>query len=363
MSRHFSKRTLPANVMQIVELELSLLQFAQGAGIPPVRSLIVRLVADDGLEGWGEAPSTWKPDELAGRTATLRASIVGRSVFDLEELLTLDVLQNSAVRCAVEMAAWDLIGQRAGMPLYHLFGGAYRRRVPVAIRLRARNPLQVAKQAAELAQQGYHAQILTGSGYLDNDLALLRAVREAIGDRAELRLDGSGRFDTEGARDLCAALEFESVAFLLDPLSVQPFHATAALARQTSVPLAVSRSITCPNDVLAVIRSGAASHVALRMPALGGLLSLRKTAAIAEAAGLKTLADSGPSVGIATAAMLQLAAALPVLDGCNECNYPQLQDDLLTERLELVDGMITVPQGPGLGISVDRAKLEQYQAQ
>ncbi len=362
MSRQFTKKTASTNAMQISELELSLASMPQAEGSESVRSLIVRLGTDDRVEGWGEAPSRWRADELPGRTAVLRASMLGRSAFDIEEILTLDALRAASVRCAVEMAVWDLIGQRADAPLCNLFGGCYRRRVPVAIRLRAENPVQAAKQAAELAQQGYHAQILTATGCLDNDLATLRAVREATGDRAELRLDGAERFDAEAARDLCAELEYHAVEFLLDPLNTRQLYATAALGRQTSVPLAVSRPITGPSDVLAVVRSAAACFVALKIPAMGGLLSLRKSAAVAEAAGLKTLAYSGPSLGIATAAMLQLAAALPVFDGCNECAYPQLHDDVLAERLELVDGMITVPQSPGLGVTVDRTKLEQYQS-
>jgi glucarate dehydratase len=59
--------------------------------------------------------------------------------------------------------------------------------------------------------------------------------------------------------------------------------------------------------------------------------------------------------------MLQLAASTPAFSSCNECAYHQLQDDLLTEPLEILDGMITVPQAPGLGVEVDRGKLERYQ--
>ncbi len=361
MSHPLSKKSAASAAMPLSELELSVVSVPQAEGPQAVRSLLVRLATDDGLEGWGEAATEWQSDELAGRGAALRAAILGRNAFDIEELLTLDVLQNAPVRCAVEMAAWDLIGRRANMPLCHLFGGCYRRRVPLAIRLHAGHPRRAAKLAAELAQQGFHAQVLTTSGRPEADLAVLRAVRQVVGDRAELRLDGAERFDMETSRDLCAELEFDAIEFLLDPLNTRQLHTAATLGRQTTVPLAVSRAISAPADVLAVVRSGAARFVVLRLPEMGGLLAVRKSAAVAEAAGLKTLACTGPSLGIATAAMLQLAAALPVLDGCNESEYPQLHDDILTERLELVDGMLTVPEAPGLGIAVDRGKLEQYQ--
>ncbi len=354
------KPVMPA--VQLAELELFLASIPLPEGLPASRSLLVRLVTDEGLEGWGEAPIRWRSEELAGRGAALRAAVLGRNASDIEELLLLDALKNASVRCAVEMASWDLIGRRAEMPLCHLFGGCYRRRVPLALRLRADQPREMAKLAAELAQQGFHSQVFEATGVPDADLAAIRAIREAVGDRAELRLDGAERFDMETARDLCAELEFDGVEFLLDPLNTRQLHAAAALGRQTTVPLGASRAIESPADVLAVVRSAAARFIVVRLPELGGLLAARKAADVAEAAGLKTLACGGPSLGIATAAMLQLAAALPVLDGCNECIYPQLHDDLLVERLELVDGMLTVPEAPGLGIAVDRAKLEQYQA-
>lgn len=362
MSRQLSKKSVAGTAMQLAELELSLVNVPQAGGSETIRSLLVRLATDDGLEGWGEAPGVGRSDEVAGRGAALRAAILGRNAFDVEELLAVDVLQDAPIRCAVEMAAWDLIGRRAGMPLCHLFGGCYRRRVPLAIRLDAGPVRRTAKLAAELAQQGFHAQVLTASGRPEADLASLRAARQTVGERAELRVDGAEQFDMDTARDLCAELEFEAIECLLDPLNTRQLHAAAALGRQTTVPLAVSRAISGPSDVLATVRSGAARFVILRLPEMGGLLTVRKSASVAEAAGLKTLVCTGPSLGVATAAMLQLAAALPVLDGCNESAYPQLHDDILTERLELVDGMLTVPQAPGLGVAVDRGKVEQYQA-
>jgi len=94
---------------------------------------------------------------------------------------------------------------------------------------------------------------------------------------------------------------------------------------------------------------------------VGGLAPSRKCAAIAQAGGIYASLGGGPSLGIRVAAMLQLAAATPAFSSCNECAYLQLQDDLFSEPLEIVDGMIAVPQGPGLGVEIDRGKIERYQ--
>jgi glucarate dehydratase len=94
---------------------------------------------------------------------------------------------------------------------------------------------------------------------------------------------------------------------------------------------------------------------------VGGIAPARRAAAIAQAAGVSASLGGGPSVGLAAAAMLQLAASTPAFSGCNECAYHQLQDDVLVHPLEIVDGMITAPRAPGLGVEVDRSKVERYQ--
>jgi len=94
---------------------------------------------------------------------------------------------------------------------------------------------------------------------------------------------------------------------------------------------------------------------------VGGLAAARKCAAIAQAAGLGACLTTGPSLGVGMAAMLQLAAATPAFSHCSQCAYHLMRDDLLVDPLELGDGMLTVPTGPGLGAQLDRGKLEQFQ--
>jgi L-alanine-DL-glutamate epimerase-like enolase superfamily enzyme len=347
--------------MKINELEFFLVQFHCEVEPGPVRWLLVRLATDAGAEGWGESRLAWRPESLAARRETLLPVLAGRSIFDIEEILGLDVLRDPPLRSAVEMACWDLIGRTLRQPLCNLLGGGYRRRIPLAVRLPAASPTRAAQLAREWAQQGFHSQILACSGRPGEDVQTVVAVREATGDRVELRLDGAEGYDLQTARDLCADLEYARLQFFLDPLAAATLHEVAALGRQTSVPLGVCRAIHEPADVLALVRSGAGRFAAFAMEHLGGLAAARKCAAVAEAAGVRASLCCGPSPGLAVAAMLHLAAATPALGGCNECSYHQLEDDLLREPLEIIDGMITLPQGPGLGVNVDRAKIERYQ--
>jgi L-alanine-DL-glutamate epimerase-like enolase superfamily enzyme len=347
--------------MTISDLEFYLVEIACYGRDAPLRSVLVRLATDSGLEGWGEGQLGWRASELAPRRDALLPVLAGRSVFDVEELLEQDALQPHPVRSAVEMACWDLVGKLTRQPLCHLFGGAYRQRIPVAVRLASAQGSQIAPLARELAEQGFHTQIIGSCGRPDRDLETLAAVREAAGERVEFRFDAQAGYDLETARELCAQIEPDALQFMLDPLESNELDQIASLRRQTSVRLGVWRAICEPADVLALVRCGAAPFVVVDLGLVGGIAPARRAAAIAQAAGVSASLGGGPSVGLAAAAMLQLAASTPAFSGCNECAYHQLQDDVLVHPLEIVDGMITAPRAPGLGVEVDRSKVERYQ--
>jgi L-Ala-D/L-Glu epimerase len=348
--------------MKIHDVELFLVAAAQTDSLAPTRSLLVRITTATGLEGWGESSLGWRISELSPRRDALLAVLAGRSVFDIQELHSIDALSPAPLRSAVEMAVWDLLARVLRQPLCNLLGGFYRRHVPVAIRLAGHPQKNVALISRELADHGSHTQTLACTGRPDEDVKNIKAIREMLGDRVELRLDGQGLFDMETARDLCASLDFEDVQFFLDPLNMPKLHAMASLARQTSVPLAAWRAIHTPADVLTAVRCNAATFVEIDLEQVGGIVPARACAAIAEAAGIIPMLGGQTSFGIASAAMLHLAAAIPAFATTNEIMTRQLRDSVLTDSLEVADGMMLVPQSHGLGVEVDRAKVEQHQA-
>ena len=155
--------------------------------------------SDDGREGWGETPWPPRPDERLPRRHSLLAALQGRSIFDVEELLELDALPSAAVRSAVEMAAWDLIGRTLKQPLCRLWGGEYRPMAPIAVRLPPAAGPRVAEVAWALAEQGYLTQVVAASGNADEDLRTLAAVRARVGTGVRLRFDGRAAFDSATA--------------------------------------------------------------------------------------------------------------------------------------------------------------------
>jgi len=186
-------------------------------------------------------------------------------------------------------------------------------------------------------------------------------VRESVGDHVQLRLDAGGHYDAPTARELCRGLEDQQIQFLTDPLQSPGLFAVAALGRQTHVPLAVWRGIGEPSDVLALVRCGNIPFVVVDLEQVGGLVPARNCAAVAHAGGLSAVLASGPSLGSPWRRCCTWPPPRRPSPVAIECNYYQLREDVLVEPLEISHGMVAVPQAPGLGVEVDRGKIERYQ--
>ncbi len=130
---------------------------------------------------------------------------------------------------------------------------------------------------------------------------------------------------------------------------------------RTQVPLAASLGIDEPRDVMQLARHEAVEFVVVDPVRVGGIQRARQCAAVAEAAGLAACLRIEGTSGLALAATLQLAAATPAFTSGHESSYPKLHDDILVEPLRVVEGMLSVPGGAGLGVEVDRDKLDCYQ--
>ncbi|MCE5268997.1 MAG: mandelate racemase/muconate lactonizing enzyme family protein [Planctomycetaceae bacterium] len=347
--------------MKIHDLEFFLVGGGQSNSTSPERRLLVRVKGSPGFEGWGEAGLAWRPTELGERRESLLAVLAGRSIYDVEELHCLDALTPSPFRAAVEMAVWDLLGRTLRQPLCNLLGGYYRRRIPVSVRLPGSRPKQAAYISRELADQGFHTQTILTGGRPDEDVKTIAGIRELVGDRIELRLDAQGRFGFDDAMELCAGLEEQRMQFVIDPLVAGECHSMAALGRQTSAPLCLWRVIQTPADTLAAVRCNAAPFVVIDLEQVGGIVPARACAAVAAAAGVSPLLGGHPSLGIATAAMLHVAAATAAFSTANEMASQQSREVVLKRPFEVTDGMISVPEGHGLGIEIDRTILERLQ--
>lgn len=359
-----------------VPLEASL-RHSNGAHWGRFVRTIVEVEADNGLVGLGEMGGGGASDALAFEG--LKPYLVGHDPFQLEALRfmianpTASLYNNrTQLLAAIEFACIDLIGQHLGVPAHDLLGGKLRDEVPFASYLffrypdpdtgegEVRTPEQLVAQARALAAtHGFTRHKLKGGVFPpDYELACFRAVAAALpGDR--VRYDPNGALTVEDAIRFGRAVEDLDNDYLEDPT-----FGLAGMRRvreKVAIPTATNTVVVNFEQLAANVLHPAVDVVLLDTTFWGGIRPCVKAAAVCETFQLGVAVHSSGELGVQLATMLHLGAVLPNLNFAADAHYHHLRDDVITGgKLPYEGGRIRVPDGPGLGVRLDRDKLAEY---
>ena len=236
-------------------------------------------------------------------------------------------------------------------PVCHLWGGGYRRRIPLAVRLPYGSPDETARLSGELADKGIQAQIIVSTGDPETDVQTIAAIRQQVSERVELRLDGRETYSASVAAQLCLELEPYRLQFFLDPMTAPSSRDWSTLRREYDRPAAgAGRSLRCSLDLFELARLGAVRYVTLDLHNVGGIQSARRCVAVAAAAGIRPVLSCGSSPGPALAAMLHLAGSEPAAAWCNESAHYRLPERSSGRgRLKRPTECLPFPKGQGWG--------------
>jgi muconate cycloisomerase len=271
--------------------------------------------------------------------------------------------RNNAAKAAIETALFDAVGKTLGVPASLLLGGAVRDRVPVLWTLASGDPGQEIEEAERKLAARLHDtfKVKIGAQPVDADLARLRRLAAALGGRATLIVDANQAWDEPVATRALPALAELGIRLVEQPLPAWNLAGMARLRARSPVPLMADECVFSAHDMLAVAAAGAADVVSLKLVKHGGLLGVRKVAAVAEAAGIGLYGGCLLESSIGAAAHLQVFAGFRELGwGCEHFGPQILTDDLVTEPLRFADCQVELPQGPGIGVTLDRDKLRRY---
>lgn len=351
--------------------------------------VVVRVLSDAGLVGYGETVPLidWGGDHgrYAGESPQtvrhvidtyLGPTVLGRDVGEVAVLLRewdRPVRGHAYAKVALEMALYDLLGKARGVPIYELLGGCFRRSVPVA-HMVGLMPLTAAIEEAQAAvADGVKALQLKGGPDPERDIRLAAAVRRVVGDDIVLRLDANQAYGhPKVALRIIQRLEEAGIQVV-----EQPVEGLAEMAEVTrlarGLAIHADESAWTPRDALDLVGAHAADSISIYLAKAGGLARARMVATIAEAAGLPCDVNGSLELGIANAANLHVAAASPAVTLASVVSITApsghattrvagryYADDLVHEPFGYHNGHLLVPDGPGLGVEVDEAKLEHY---
>jgi len=335
--------------------------------------VFVRIETRDGLVGWGEAAClggpTWSEESAESIAVTLERYVlpwlVGRDATQIEALrleMARHVQGNPFARAAVEMALWDLNGRALGVPVHRLLGGRVRDRVPLSWSLAvAGGDAEVAEARDKVARGHRIFKIKTAAHPVAEDVARVRAIREAVGPDVRLRVDANQGWDRPTALRAIRAMEPYDLDFVEQPVPRWDLDGLAEIARSVTVPIMADESCGSPQDALAIARRGGVSILALKLTKSAGLTPTMAIARIAEAAGLGCYVGCMIETSLGTAAYLQVAlAASPVTWGCELFGPLLLRGDVVREPVRYADGCILALDRPGLGVEVDETALREW---
>lgn len=318
--------------------------------------------------GIGEISSIWG-DQGLGESKTVNDKIaplvVGHDatrITDINALMNANIPHAEPAKAAVEMALFDAVGRALDVPVFKLLGGQTRDSIPLSHSLSMGPPDVVAAQAGELVNVGYKTIKLKIGQDLDADLQTLAAVRERVGKAVTLRVDANMAWENvEQAVTNIHALQSFGIEMVEQPLGRLQLAKLCQVREQVDVPIMVDESLWTPQDAISCVRADAADVFNVYVSEAGGIQSAAKIFAIAEAAGIPCIIGSMPELGIGTAAQAHLAFAMTNIGFASDLNGATYQaDDVIHERFEFRDGSLPCPNGPGLGISLNRAKLDKY---
>ena len=261
----------------------------------------------------------------------------------------------------VDIALWDILGKARGVPLYQLLGGKCRDKVPVyATALYPEEPSKVARRARGFADQGFHGVKIKVGFDLDQDIRIVRAVREELGKDFIVMTDANQGYSVDVALKASDAFADCGAYWLEEPLFVEDIEGHAILREKSKTPIAVGENLHMCYAFENFIMRGAVDFIQPDVARAGGITEIRKITALAARhkvpVSFHTWGD-----GVALAASVHLSAALKdciVME--LDYTYNPLREELLREPFKVQNGFLIPPERPGLGIELNPNALERF---
>jgi L-alanine-DL-glutamate epimerase-like enolase superfamily enzyme len=334
-------------------------------------SILLEVTTDEGVTGIGEAAAYPSADIVLAVLRTVEPLVSGEDPFAIERITKRinvigtwhHVKATSPGIAAVEMACWDIVGKVCGQPLVNLFGGRVRDRVEFFYYLSRKSPSDVAADARRGGKAGFRTFYLkVGSDNPHDDIERVEALRDGAGPDALIRVDANEAWSSAAAIRIARDLERFGLELLEQPVSGRNLPEMAYVRGKINTPLLANEASWTRYDQLEVIRHGAADVLEVDNQMDGGLLNLKRSAGLCEAAGFPVIKHSLGELGVAVYAAMHVMASTPNFVYANQSYASFLADDVVAGPgpLPYLDGCLEVPRGPGIGVDLDPERVARY---
>ncbi len=343
-----------------------------GGYYPGTSKTIIEVLTDQGLVGLGEAPSA----HLAPAIKEMVPRVTGKDPLDIAGIENVcvppwQIVQNTDDSSSVtafgglEIALWDLKGKLWDQPLYQLLGGAVRKEIPFTEYFAYRaeknglggemDPMAVADYCLRMKEAHgstlFEGKLIQGNPRLE--IETVRAIREVLGPDAMIRLDANMQWSLATARRILREIEPYDIRNYEDPVAT--FEEMAMLRRHSSIPFS-----THVPDIRRAVALGVPDNIVVNFAVLGGINRAIRFIGACEAMGVGFWCYSGDA-GICTSAYLHMTAAMPWIHEPSQSLFRwQVADVIQDGPFRQKNNVIPVPEGPGLGVVLDREALDRW---
>src|SRR5215831_12323638 len=333
------------------------------------RSVLVRVMTDSGIEGWGNVDPTpgyslVSAGDIRDTVERLSPTLIGGDPFNLHRALTVmdrQTAEGFEAKAAIEMALLDVKGRALELPVHSLLGGALTHEVTLNAWIGTVPPEQAAREAALWLQRGFTTAKIKISGAGPEGVARVAAVRAAVGDRMALRVDFNESLSLAESLDFIPRLDPFALTLVEQPIVRTDLAGLARIRRAITMPLMADESVTGPASLIEIIRREAADIVKVKVMKQGGLLRTRAMIDCAAAAGLRVVIGHGFGLTLSTLAEAAVAAVSEaVMPGCEAVGPLKMAGDVVTDPVKLEGGVIELSDAPGLGATIDPDALKRY---
>jgi galactonate dehydratase len=352
--------------------------------VPP-RWLFLKIETDEGIVGWGEPVIEGRAETVKTCVKELMENLIGKDPQRIEDHWSLmyrsgfyrgGPILMSAIS-GIDQALWDIKGKYFNAPVHQLLGGACRDSIRVYSWIGGDRPSEVAQEAEKVIKAGFTAVKMNGTEELqyidsydkiDQAVARIAAVREAVGNHIGIGIDFHGRVHKPMAKILVKELEPYRPMFIEEPVLSENNEALREISKHTSIPIATGERMYSRWDFKKLLSDGYADIIQPDLSHAGGITECKKIASMAEAYDV-ALAPHCPLGPIALASCLQVDATAHnafIQEQSLGIHYNQgsdLLDYLLDPSIfEYQDGYVTIPQGVGLGIEINEDHVKKMAA-
>jgi glucarate dehydratase len=334
-----------------------------------VTDVVIRMETDDGLIGWGEACSGADVVSVAAAVRAMAPIVIGRDPFN-REAIAADVYHHGLWQfragtanfafAGLDMGMWDLCGRALGQPLYRLFGGLRRNSVSYFWYLSRGDADHLARECHQGLAAGYEVFYLKVGIDDAADIAMVAAVRDALGAGPRLRLDANGAWTAPQARRMLDRLADFDIDFVEQPVRDHPIGQLAELRGRTPIAVCANEGLWSEAEAYARMVGRQADVYCLSPYWVGTLAAFHRLAHVAHLEGMQVCKHTHGELGIAAAASHHVLLTLPNGVEGHQQTAQMMAGDVLAAPLPIASGpRWGVPAGPGLGITVDEDALRE----